>query len=114
MHKALSVVICKSRDDFIKFIDGIVFLAEYETPGLIKQFDSDEDHNPIINGVKYIHGESIHDFKNKTAMAYIFVKGWDENPRAKSLYDKAKEKTRIYGRMIQMPITLPNAKKIIV
>tara|TARA_R100001086_G_scaffold248358_1_gene185113 strand:- start:8203 stop:8547 length:345 start_codon:yes stop_codon:yes gene_type:complete len=112
-EKHIAVVFCKDRDDFIKFMDGIVFLAEWESKGLIKVFDADDDNNPIINGTKYIHGESKADFINLTVKLFILVDGWEENHRAANLLQYAKYKTRIYGEIVKMPLVLPDPRKVI-
>lgn len=110
------VIICNTRRDYITFCESLIALSELEkrAKGIITSYGADPDHNHIINRKRYIHGESIQDFGKLPVLAFILVEGWEQNPRAESLYNAARKKARIYGHIVKAPLQLQDPRKFIV
>jgi hypothetical protein len=112
--KHYAALICKDRKDYIKHVDALIFMAERnQHKGIIATFAADADSNFIINGVKYIHPEDPIDLNGKYPVAYFFVGDWEKNPRNRKLYNFAKQRTRIYGKMLKTPLQMVNPKKLL-
>lgn len=113
--KHYAALICKNRKDYIKHMDALVFMAERnKMQRIITTFAADPDGNFIINGVKYLHAESVWDLKNKHPIAaFMLVGDWEKNPNNIPVYNFAKRYTRVYGRVIKTPLQMVKPRSLI-
>lgn len=101
-------VICGSREEFILFMDNMMFFATKENPSAT--FKEDEEQNPIINGVRYTHGHEPRDLRKKPYDLYLFTGAYQERRDAGDLYNIAYNRTKVYGGIKEMK--LPLIKKL--